>query len=60
MTGRFSEEKARQIKDERELKADLDDVVVMEKKWGREKEQPRKRAKALEGLEGLIDDEESD
>lgn len=63
MTGRFSEEKARQIKDERELRADLEDVVVMEKKWGRKKEEPRKRSKALEGLEGLeglIDEEESD
>jgi len=36
MGGRFSEDKARQIREERELKADLEDIVARERKWGQE------------------------
>jgi hypothetical protein len=34
MTGRYSVEKARQIRDERELKADLEQIQQGAKKWG--------------------------
>lgn len=63
MTGRFSEDRARQIKEERELKADIDAITEGEKKWGKAPEEPgRKRlAKGLQELEGLVDDDaESD
>ncbi len=71
MTGRFSAEKASQIKEERELKADLEAVQEGAKQWGKEDEEaevtpagrPKRRlARGLEGLDFLNDDdgEESD
>lgn len=38
MTGRFSEAKAEQIKEERELRADLEAVQEGERKWGKVEE----------------------
>lgn len=69
MTGRFSAEKASQIKEERELKADLDAVQAGNKQWGMEEPdgdgnfKPKRRlAKGLRELDFLNDDdgEESD
>ncbi|KAL8695347.1 MAG: hypothetical protein Q9218_000106 [Villophora microphyllina] len=39
MTGRYSQEKATQIREERELKADLADVQAGDKHWGKAKEE---------------------
>lgn len=64
MTGRYSTEKANQIKEERELKADLEAVQEGAQKWGKtasEEENAsagrpkRKLAKGLEGLDFLHD-----
>ena len=64
MTGRYSAEKASQIKEERELKADLEAVQEGNKNWGKtasEEEEPatgrprRKLAKGLQGLDFLND-----
>ncbi len=72
MRGRFSEQKAAQIKEERELQADLEAVLEGAKQWGRLRDsgeaddgnqRPRRQlAKGLEGLDFLNDDdgEESD
>ena len=69
MGGRFSEEKARRIREERELKADLEAVQEGDKMWGQDKseeevEDPgkprRRRAKALQMLDFLTSDEGSD
>lgn len=71
MTGRFSAEKASQIREERELKADLEAVQEGAKQWGKEDEEaevtpagrPKRRlARGFEGLDFLNDDdgEESD
>ncbi|KAK8183177.1 hypothetical protein HDK77DRAFT_303742 [Phyllosticta capitalensis] len=70
MDGRYSVEKARQIKERRELAADLEAVQEGNKKWGQSdsegedaKGRPRRRlARGLKDLEGLIDEdgEESD
>ncbi|KAK7532891.1 putative transcriptional regulator [Phyllosticta citribraziliensis] len=70
MDGRYSVEKARQIKERRELAADLEAVQEGNKKWGQSDEEeendkgrPRRRlARGLKDLEGLIDEdgEESD
>lgn len=70
MDGRYSVEKARQIKERRELAADLEAVQEGNKKWGQsdseeedDKGRPRRRlARGLKDLEGLIDEdgEESD
>lgn len=69
MTGRYSQEKATQIREERELKADLEDVQAGNKHWGRaesdgdENGRPRRRvARGLQELDFLKDDdgEESD
>ena len=65
MTGRFSEAKAQQIKEERELKADLEAVQQGDKIWGQaeSKEDPstgrpkRRLAKGFEGLDFLNDDD---
>lgn len=65
MTGRFSETKAEQIKEERELRADLEAVQEGDKKWGQGKaeENPntgrpkRTLAKGFEGLDFLNDDD---
>ncbi|KAI4199491.1 MAG: hypothetical protein LQ350_004557 [Teloschistes chrysophthalmus] len=66
MTGRYSQEKATQIRDERELKADLADVQAGNKHWGKaeseekseEGEKPRRRlARGLQELDFLKDDE---
>ena len=65
MTGRFSAEKAKQIREARELQADLMAVQEGAKRWGNEDEQeeeetkPRRRlARGLEGLD--FSDEDSD
>ena len=64
MTGRFSIEKARQIRETRELQADLMAVQEGAKRWGNsdgqeEETQPRRRlARGLEGLD--FSDEDSD
>ena len=69
MTGRYSAEKASQIREERELKADLDAVQAGNKQWGMEEPEeddnirPKRRlAKGLKELDFLNDDdgEESD
>ena len=69
MTGRFSAEKASQIREARELQADLKAVQEGAKHWGKsdeeeekeeEEEQPKPRrrlAKGLEGLDFLNDDD---
>lgn len=59
MTGRFSEDKARQIKEERELKADIDAITEGEKKWGKAPEETggKRLAKGLQELEGLVDED---
>lgn len=64
MTGRFSIEKAAQIRDERELKAELEEVQEGDKHWGKvesEEEQaskPRRRlARGLKELDFLNDDD---
>lgn len=63
MTGRFSEAKAEQIKEERELRADLEAVQEGEKKWGKVEEEDgggrgkRRLAKGFEGLGFLNDDD---
>ena len=68
ITGRFSAEKAREIKEARELQADLEDLNERDKKWGMNRSsdddkgaQRRKRAvpKSLQDLD-MFDDEESD
>ena len=65
MTGRFSVEKASQIREARELQADLEAVQEGARNWGKsdeeeEEEQPQRRrrlAKGLEGLDFLNDDD---
>lgn len=64
MTGRYSVEKASQIREERELKADLDAVQAGNKQWGMETPQedgngkPKRRlAKGLKELDFLNDDD---
>jgi len=56
MTGRYSTEKANQIKEERELKADLEAVQEGNKNWGKtasEEEDGRPKRRLARGLEGL-------
>ena len=67
MDGRFSEEKARQIREERELKDDLGDIVERNKHWGQEEEGGgegtggrRRLARGLKEIQDLGGDEESD
>ena len=64
MTGRFSIEKATQIREERELKADLEAVQMGAKQWGKAESEdeatgrPRRRlAKGLKELDFLNDDD---
>ena len=64
MTGRYSLEKASQIREERELKADLDAVQAGNKQWGMETPEedgngrPKRRlAKGLKELDFLNDDD---
>ena len=64
MTGRYSNEKANQIKEARELKADLEAVQAGNKQWGKndsEDAEPgrgkRRLAKGLEKLDFLNDDD---
>lgn len=64
MTGRFSIEKATQIREERELKADLEAVQEGDKQWGKDDSEqdgtkkPRKRlARGLRELDFLNDDD---
>ena len=66
MTGRYSNEKAAQIKDERELKAELEAVQQGNKQWGKVESEaeeestgkPRKKlARGLQGLDFLNDDD---
>ena len=65
MTGRYSTEKASQIKEERELRADLEAVQEGNKHWGKPESEedgsagrPRRRlARGLEGLDFLNDDD---
>lgn len=69
MTGRFSEQRAREIREQRELRADLDDIVEREKLWGETDdengeegsgERPKRRlAKGLKELLEFAEDEES-
>ncbi|KAL2827087.1 hypothetical protein BJY01DRAFT_229407, partial [Aspergillus pseudoustus] len=66
MEGRYSVEKARQIKEERELREDLEMVQEGAKRWGREKEedgsdtgQPRRRLnRGIKSLAFLESDRE--
>lgn len=64
MTGRYSAEKASQIREERELKADLEAVQAGNKQWGTEEPQedgnsrPKRRlAKGLKELDFLNDND---
>ncbi|KAF2083492.1 hypothetical protein K490DRAFT_51550 [Saccharata proteae CBS 121410] len=62
MDGRYSVEKARQIKEQRELAADLEAVQEGAKMWGQESDEekgrPKRRlAKGLKDLEGLVDED---
>ena len=64
MTGRFSIDKANQIREERELKADLEAVQMGAKQWGKaesdgeETGRPRRKlAKGLKELDFLNDDD---
>ncbi|KAL8768459.1 MAG: hypothetical protein Q9209_005365 [Squamulea sp. 1 TL-2023] len=67
MTGRFSQEKATQIREERELQADLDAVQAGNKQWGKAEPdedtggRPRRMlAKGLQELDFLRDDDSGD
>ncbi|KAJ5998741.1 Transcriptional regulator [Penicillium sp. IBT 35674x] len=71
MTGRYSQEKANKIRDERELKADLEMIQQGAKQWGKgsgdegeEEEGPPRRRAAARGRQALAflesDGEESD
>ena len=71
MESRYSEEKARQIKEERELRADLEDIQKRNQKWGQKGDgaeesttgRPKRKvlAKGLQELELFANDgEESD
>lgn len=61
MTGRFSEAKAREIKEMRELQADLQDVMQGEKSWGVESATGRgSRRKAAAATQKKSMKEESD
>jgi len=61
MTGRFSESRAREIKEQRELLADLDDVMEGEKHWGVSGRPARlARGRATKGLKESSDEEGSD
>ena len=64
MSGRYSNEKANQIKEERELKADLEAVQAGNKQWGKTDSEEaetgrgkRRLAKGLEKLDFLNDDD---
>lgn len=64
MTGRYSNEKASQIREERELKADLEAVQAGNKQWGKTDSEDaetgrgkRRLAKGLEKLDFLNDDD---
>ncbi|KAL8684070.1 MAG: hypothetical protein Q9186_000101 [Xanthomendoza sp. 1 TL-2023] len=67
MTGRYSQEKATQIRDARELRADLDAVQAGNKQWGKAESdedtgnRPRPRlARGLQELDFLKDDDSED
>ncbi|KAL8972969.1 MAG: hypothetical protein Q9197_002542 [Variospora fuerteventurae] len=67
MTGRYSQEKATQIREERELKADIEAVQAGAKQWGRVSSdeedggRPRRKvAKGLQELDFLKDDDGED
>ncbi|KAL8990427.1 MAG: hypothetical protein Q9177_000914 [Variospora cf. flavescens] len=67
MTGRYSQEKATQIREERELKADIEAVQAGAKQWGRvspdeeDGGRPRRKvAKGLQELDFLKDDDGED
>ncbi|KAL8711027.1 MAG: hypothetical protein Q9220_004408 [cf. Caloplaca sp. 1 TL-2023] len=57
MTGRYSQEKATQIREERELRADLEDVQAGNKQWGKvdsdDDDGGRPRRKVARGLQEL-------
>ncbi|KAL8941210.1 MAG: hypothetical protein Q9216_002387 [Gyalolechia sp. 2 TL-2023] len=64
MTGRYSQEKATQIREERELKADLEAVKAGNKQWGKVESdgddggRPRRKvARGLQELDFLKDDD---
>ena len=65
MTGRYSEAKAQQIREQRELKADIEAVQEGDRMWGQATAdedlitgRPKRRlAKGLEGLDFLNDDD---
>ena len=65
MDGRYSVEKARQIKEERELQAEVEAVQASAKRWGQsdeeddvEESKPRRRlAKGLKDLDFLGDED---
>ncbi|KAI9800248.1 MAG: hypothetical protein M1825_004232 [Sarcosagium campestre] len=70
MDGRYSVDKARQVKEERELKAEVEDVQSEAKRWGKDKglsdeeaKGPKRRlARGLKDLDifGIDDGEETD
>ncbi|KAL8735569.1 MAG: hypothetical protein Q9166_000738 [cf. Caloplaca sp. 2 TL-2023] len=67
MTGRYSQEKATQIREARELKADLDAVQAGNKQWGKAESDEdagsrpkRELARGLQELDFLKDDDSED
>lgn len=60
MDGRYSVEKARQIKEQRELAADLEAVKDFEERWGKKEEQETRKRGAQRLLVDFSDDEDSD
>ncbi len=59
MDGRFSEAKAREIKERRELEADLEAVKEMDKNWGVSGGRAS-RSRAAKSLKELSDDDHDD
>jgi hypothetical protein len=60
MTGRYSTEKASQIKEQRELAADLEAVTDFDKKWGQKEEKRSTGAKDLGIDPSLLDDSDDE
>jgi hypothetical protein len=60
MDGRYSVEKARQIKEQRELAADLEAVKDFDERWGKKEEQETRMRGAKRVLVDFSDDEDSE
>ena len=60
MEGRFSKDKARQIKEERELKADIQAIQDGDEKWGKREDSDKRKRAVANRIVDFGDDEESD